>query len=146
LRSHSVLLATGIMSDRENGKGVFVRVRPLLVLAISIALASLLSIGKAAQLAQTIVLHVGDRGRLVLELGNLAVNSKGATQPLSLKNDGSEVVANVEIKCGFFAGSTLLGLGSASARDLKPGSSTRADIIVAEVAAADSVRCQVSSD
>jgi hypothetical protein len=115
-------------------------------LAVSTLLASLISFGRAAQVAQKIVLHVGDRGRLVLELGDLANSPKGATQPLSLKNDSLEIVANVEIQCGFFAGSTLLGVGSASARDLKPGFSTRADIVVSEVAAADSVRCQISSD
>ena len=56
--------------------GVLVRARPLLVLAVSTLLVCLLSFSRAAQLAQKIVLHVGDRGRLVLELGDLANSPK----------------------------------------------------------------------
>ena len=52
------------------------RARPLLVLAVSTLLASLMSFGRAAQVTQKIVLHVGDRGRLVLELGDLANSQK----------------------------------------------------------------------
>lgn len=122
------------------------RARLLLVLTVFTVLAGFLEFGRAAQIAQKIVLHIGERGKLVLHLGSLAITSKGATQPLSLENDGLEIIANVEVKCGFFAGSTLLGSGSASARDLKPGLSTRADIVVPKVADADSVRCQISSD
>ena len=127
-------------------KDFLVQARLLLIVVVSTALAGLLGVGRAAQVAQKIVLHVGDRGKLVLHLGSLAINSNGARQPLSFENDGLETIANVEVKCGFFAGSTLLGSGSASARDLKPGSSTRADIVVPDVADADSVRCQISSD
>jgi hypothetical protein len=115
-------------------------------LVVSTALAGLLDIGRAAQVAQKIVLRVGDRGKLMMHLGSLAINSDGARQPLSFENDGVETIANVEVKCGFFVGSTLVGSGSASARDLKPGSSTRADIVVPDVADADSVHCQISSD
>jgi len=127
-------------------KAVLVQARLLLVLVVSTVLAGLLGIGRAAQVAQKIVLHVGDRGKLVLHLGSLAINSNGARQPLSFENDGLESIANVEVKCGFFAGSTLVGSGSAFARDLKPGSSTRADVVVTDVADVDSVRCQISSD
>jgi hypothetical protein len=123
-----------------------VQARLLLVLVISIALAGLLDIGGAAQVMQKIVLHVGDRGKLMMHLGSLAINSDGARQPVSFENDGLETIANVKVKCGFFAGSALVGSGSASARDLKPGSSMRADILVPDVANADSVRCQISSD
>jgi hypothetical protein len=95
---------------------------------------------------QKIVLHVGDRGKLMMHLGSLAINSDGARQPLSFENEGLATIAKVEVTCGFFAGSTLVGSGSASARDLKPGSFTRTDIVVPDVANADSVRCQISSD
>jgi hypothetical protein len=129
-----------------------VQARLVLVLAVSTMLAGLLDFGRAAPLgratpgAQKIVLHVGDGGKLVLHLGSLAINSNGATQPLSFENNGLEIIADVEVKCGFFAGSRLLGSGSASARDLKPGFSARADIVVPEAADADSVRCQIRSD
>ena len=127
-------------------KAFQVQARLLLILVVSMALASLLDIGRAAQVMQKIVLHVGDRGKLMMHLGSLAINTDGARQPLSFENDGLETIANVEVKCGFFAGSTLVGTGSASARDLKPGSSRRADVVAPDVADADSVRCQISSD
>ena len=118
------------------------------VLAAATAATAFVLLFAFSSAAQTgrLVLHVGDQGELVLRFGRLASSTRGTTQSLSLENNGSEIIASVEIECGFYGRSKLLGSGSASARDLKPGSSAHADITMPGVADADSVRCQISSD
>jgi hypothetical protein len=116
---------------------------PYKILAASVSVLVLSAAGTVAQEGNTLVLRGEAGDELIVSFGVLTKNSDGACQMLSVKNRSLTKLLNVEVGCGFYAGSKQVGYGAASVRDLKPGSSSQNSINSTDGKDADSVRCRI---
>ncbi len=75
-------------------------------------------IGSALLLLLCVAGSAAQEGELILTLGRLTTNSMGATQVLSVENKTSKNFERVEVECGFYSGTKLVGNGSAFVHEL----------------------------